>query len=169
MDATYGVNVIVYIYLDSKRSRSADVYLVIHDWGGKDGSLAEFRMNQHWGAARTVAGRPFHTRGTPRRNGARKSSFLSEECPAGLLSTSADFDMAYIVVAAMIDMLANPVCSSCNTIMLLCIRFWTAPVASVVHVTGRQLYGQSREVSWCRCRRLLVPNCSEHAVDDLLF
>ena len=72
--------------------------------------------------------------------------FLSEECPAGLLSTSADFAMAYIVVAAMTDVLAIPVGSSCNTTVLLSIRFWTAPVASVVHVMGRQFYGQGREV-----------------------
>ena len=66
-------------------------------------------------------------------------------------------------------MLANPVCSSCNTIVLLCIRFWTSPVVSVVHVIGRQFYDQSRDFCWCRCGRLFVLNCSEYAVDDLLF
>ena len=103
-------------------------------------------MNQHreqlerWQADHSILVVP------PRRKGARKSSLLSEECPAGLLSTSADFAMAYIVVAAMTDMLPNLVCSSCNTIVLLCIRFWTAPVVSVIHVISRQFYGQSHEV-----------------------
>ena len=53
----------------------------------------------------------------PKRSGATKTRFLSEGCPAGLLSTSADFAKAYIVVAEMTDMLANIVCSSCNIVV----------------------------------------------------
>ena len=103
-------------------------------------------MNQYWEQLEQWQAEHYILVVLPRRNVTRKSLFLSDECPAGRLSTSAAFAMAYIVVAVMRDMLAQPVCSSCNTIVLLCIRFWTALVASVVRVVGHQFYGQSHEV-----------------------
>ena len=63
-----------------------------------------------------VVGRPSHTRGATEEKRCEEVFVLEQG-----MSMSADFAMAYIVVAAMTNMLANPVCSSCNIIMIVCL------------------------------------------------